>query len=79
MFIVLELQTNTDGTVGTLVNAYENRNQAENKYHTILAYAATSNLPCHAASMFTNEGNMIKSERYLHPQQEEEPEQQEEE
>lgn len=66
MYIVIELQTNTDGTVGTLVDSYTDRNQAENKYHTILAYAAASTLPCHAAAMFTNEGNMIKSERYEH-------------
>lgn len=72
MFIVLELQTNADGTIGTLVNAYEDRNQAENKYHTILAYAATSNLPCHAAVMFTNDGGMIKSERYIHKAEESE-------
>jgi len=71
MFIVLEIQTHADGTVGTLVDSYADRNDAENKYHTILAYASKSNLPMHSAVMVTNDGVLIRSESYNHPQEDE--------
>lgn len=61
MFIVLEIQN-----TATLVNAYNTRNEAENKYHTILAYAAVSTIETHSAVMFTNEGEFIKSECFKH-------------
>lgn len=66
MYIVLEIQTNADGTIGTLVDAYADRNDAENKYHTILAYASKSALPMHSAVMVTNDGVLIRSECYHH-------------
>lgn len=61
MFIVLEIQN-----TATLVNTYDTRNEAENKYHTILAYAAVSTIETHSAVMFTNEGEFIKSECFKH-------------
>lgn len=64
MFIVMEIQKGN--TTSTLVNAYETRNDAENKYHTILAYAAVSALPKHSAVMLTEEGDYIKSECFEH-------------
>ena len=39
-FLVIEIQTNTDGTVGNLISAYTERNLAEQKYYTVLAAAA---------------------------------------
>lgn len=68
MFIILETQTNANGTVGTLINSYEDRNTAEGKYHTVLAAAAVSQLPLHCAFMLTDEGYTIKSECYRHDQ-----------
>lgn len=68
MYIVLELQTNANGTVSSLINQYENQNAAESKYHQILAAAAVSSLPIHTAFMLTNEGYTIKSETYTHEQ-----------
>ena len=67
MYIVMEIQTNTDGTIGTLIDSYTERNEAESKYHTILASASISALPMHSACMFTNDGRMMKSEVYEHP------------
>ena len=61
MFIVLEIQN-----TAVLVNDYNTRNEAENKYHTILAYAAVSSLEKHSAVMLTNEGEYIKSECFEH-------------
>lgn len=64
MYIVLEIQTTS--TVATLVNAYEDRNQAESKYHQILTAAALSSVPKHSAVLMDDEGNRIKSECYIH-------------
>ena len=66
MYIVFEIQTNANGTVGTLVNTYEDRNQAESKYHQVLEYAAVSALPKHACTLMSEEGFELKSECYKH-------------
>ena len=66
MYIIFEIQTNTDGTIGTLVNTAETRNQAESIYHQVLASAALSNLPRHACVLMTNEGFQLMSQCYHH-------------
>lgn len=66
MYIVIELQTINAETVANIVNAYTEQKVAEQKYHTILAAAAVSSLPCHAAVMLDEKGRMIKSEYYTH-------------
>lgn len=66
MFIVIELQKINDEQVANIVNAYTEQKVAEQKYHTILAAAAVSSLPCHAAVMLDEKGRMIKSEYYTH-------------
>lgn len=65
-FIVIELQTNQNGTVANLVFDYDNRNEAEAKYHSILAVAAISNVPTHAAVMLTSDGGYIAAQAYEH-------------
>ena len=69
MYIVLELQTNTDGTVGNLVYSYENKNEAESKYHEILMHAAISKLPVHTAMLITSYGVTVKTDCYRHEQE----------
>ena len=71
--IVVELQTNADGTFGNIVNAYDNRADAEEKYHTILMYAAKSQVMIHAAVMIDERGNYMKNESFVHPAPEPEP------
>lgn len=66
MYIVLEIQTNPNGAVGTLVNAYESRDQAESQFHTVLAAAAVSALPCHAAVLMTEQGLILSNGYYEH-------------
>ena len=66
MYIVIELQTVNESTVANIVNVYTEQKVAEQKYHTILAAAAVSSLPCHAAVMLDEKGRMIKSEFYTH-------------
>lgn len=61
MYIVLEIQD-----TAVLVNSYDTRNEAENKYHTILAYAAVSSVEKHCAVMLTTDGDFIKSESFEH-------------
>lgn len=56
MYIVLEVQVNKDKTVGTLVNAYENADVAQQKYFTVLASASVSQLPKHSAFLLTEDG-----------------------
>ena len=48
MYIVIELQTSAQGTVGNFVWAFASENEAFSKYHTVLAAAAVSELPCHS-------------------------------
>lgn len=79
MYIVFEIQTNSNGTVGTLISSYDNRNQAESKYHDVLTSAAVSALPKHACVLMSEEGFFLKSECYKHEiQPEPEPEQENE-
>ncbi len=69
MYIVIEIQTNTDKTVGTVVNTYEDQRDAESKYHTILSYAAKSNLPMHSAVILTNDGMGYAGQCYTHEEE----------
>ena len=66
MYVVLEIQTNSNGTVGNLVTAFSDRSSAESAFHSILASAAVSELPAHAAVLMTNEGSVIDSRCYMH-------------
>lgn len=65
-YIVIELQTDDDGTVGNLVYAYDERDNAESKYHAVLSAAAVSALPAHAAVMLSSDGAFIDAKCYRH-------------
>ena len=67
MYIVFEIQTNADQTVGTLVSTYTDQNEAESAYHMKLGSAAISALPVHSCALLTEEGFLIRSECYKHP------------
>lgn len=66
MYLVIEIQKNADGTVGNIVNSYDNENVALSKYHTILSAAAVSSVPVHSAVVMTEEGYTIRNESYIH-------------
>lgn len=70
MYIVIEIQTNSEGVVSTLVYQYDNLNSAESKFHTILASASVSNVPVHTAAIITNAGVTIRAESYNHGENE---------
>lgn len=76
-FLVTEIQVFEGGAVSTPSYAYETQTAAEAKYHSILAAAAVSALPVHAAILFTEEGFPLRHECYKHeaaPSQEAGPE-----
>ena len=66
MYIVIEIQTNPNGTVGNIVNAYATKDLAFQKFHTILAAAAVSSLPVHAAVILDNKGLQIAAQAFEH-------------
>ena len=76
-FYILEIQKYQNGEYGHIVHfAYDEnprkaRLKAESKYHEILAAAAISELPTHAAILITAEGAPIMNNCYYHVQEEE--------
>lgn len=64
-YLVIELQTSASG-VANIVYDFSDRNEAESKYHYVLSFAAVSNLPCHSATLMTNEGFVLESKCYKH-------------
>ena len=73
-YVIVEIQTYADGSVGHLTYQLGEQNGAEQKYHTCLAAAAVSALPRYAVAMLDSEGRLIKREMYRHevPEPEEE-------
>jgi len=69
-FIVLEIQVYEDGTAGTLIDTFNERPAAEQKYHTVLAAAAVSSVAQHSAVMLDGYGSLIKNECYIHETEE---------
>ena len=65
-YLVIEIQHNQDGTVGNFVFAFDDRNQAESKYHSILAAAAVSQIYIHSAVLMTSTGVQVAHGSYTH-------------
>lgn len=72
-YLVIEMQTFSNGAMSTPTYAYNDQDSALQKYFTILASAVKSALPVHAAALMTNTGVCLRSEHYEH-EQEPEPE-----
>ena len=66
MYIVIELQKNADGVVSNIVTGHASLPEAENKYYTVLASAAISNVPVHSAVLVSEEGFPVKHQCYKH-------------
>lgn len=69
MFYVIEIQTN-ENTGAVIPFTFIDRDQAEAKYHSLLAVAAVSQIPKHGAMIFNDDGFVIKSEVYNHSTEE---------
>ena len=63
-YIVIEIQSGA--SVATIVTQHETRQEAEGKFHEILAAAATSAVPVHSAVLMTDEGFPLRNECYKH-------------
>ena len=64
-YITIELQTN-NGQTANIVTAYDNLPQAQNKYFTILAAAALSNIQQHAAVILDETGMLVAQQCFTH-------------
>lgn len=65
-YIIIEMQT-TDGVTAIVPPVVKsNYNEAEQEYHTKLAYAAVSAVHLHSVTMLTENGKMVKCEAYDH-------------
>lgn len=79
-YYIMELQQYTDGSYGDIKHiAYDEdagkaRLKAESKFYEVLSAAAISEIPVHAAIMFTSEGMPIMNQRYIHTVSQVEPE-----
>lgn len=68
-YIIIEIQHNANGTTAIIPPvAFEDRNAAEAKYHTVLAAAAVSDVFDHVCTMLDRKGVTIKSEHFPHGQ-----------
>ena len=83
-YYVLEIQQYASGEFGHIVHyAFDAdpakaRLKAESKYHEILAAAAVSELPSHAATLIATNGKEVMHQCYLHAIEPSEPEPSEE-
>lgn len=66
MYVIIELQTAADGTVGSVVTTANSMNEADQQYHSKLSFAAMSEVYCHSVSMIASDGTPIKHETYWH-------------
>lgn len=66
MFIIIEIQKDTNNIVSTLVTQKADRNEADSTYHMILASAAISQLPEHGAVMLTSDCGFVMGQSYHH-------------
>lgn len=66
MYLVIEIQKTNNGSLSAITTTHESRDEAEQKYHTVLAYAAVSSVNVHSAVMLDDTGMRIKGETYYH-------------
>ena len=52
------------GTGATLVTEHNTKNEALSKYHTVLSFAAVSELPAHSCVVLDEEGRTIARESF---------------
>lgn len=63
MYAVIELQRTEDNLL-SLVSIHEDLNEAESKFHQVLAAAAVSTLPVHSAVLVEEDGSVRRTEGY---------------
>lgn len=63
-YIVIEHQTTDSDVTSVLTTVHTTREEAEQKYHTVLAAAAVSGLKYHGAMLINAFGDLYKNEHY---------------
>lgn len=66
MYIVIELQKTADGNMTHMETVHATKEEAESKYHNILAYAAVSEVPVHSATILNEKGEPVMYKHYTH-------------
>ena len=59
-YTTIENQVREDGSYGLLYDHFEDKDRAYAKYYTVLAAAAVSEIPYHAAYIIQDNGIMIE-------------------
>ena len=77
-YYVLEIQTNADGTCGSLIWAFADKNSSEDKYLALRQTANDSSVMIHTIIWMTNKGEIIDKKAYVHPVPAPEPEEEQE-
>ena len=70
-YLVLEIQKQANGTVGNIVTAFDDKGTALNKFFTVCAAAAISDLPVHSVVCMTEDARIIEREVFKVPEEEE--------
>lgn len=66
MYFVIEIQKQKDGVPANIVTSHETKDEADAKYHSILAAAAVSELSIHSAIIVSEEAFPVRHEFYKH-------------
>lgn len=70
IYIILEIQTYADGTVGTIIEPCDKFEHAQSVYYHKLAAAVESSVPVHTVVMMTNSGTQLRQESFVHQEEE---------
>lgn len=65
MFIVLEIQKDGENPTAVLTSIYDDDNVALNKFYTICAAAAVSEISRHGAIMMTVDGEILYQQMFV--------------
>jgi len=65
-YIVIELQTGTDGKVANIVTDHDTLAEAQHKYYAVLSAAAISTVSVHAAVLMDNQGFALEGKAFNH-------------
>ena len=65
-YLVVELQTYADGTVGHIEWDFTSQAEAESRFHAVLSAAAVSEVPVHACTLLASDGGLINTACYKH-------------
>ena len=67
-YLVIEIQKQANGTVGNIVRAFDDKGSALNKFFTVCAAAAISELPIHSVVCMTEDARILEREVFKVPE-----------